>query len=66
MLTAVEKYPSCDDVGFVVGVPKVIHLFPDNVNPLDAVSSPADVIVPVPDDGDETKSLIWVQCRTCK
>ena len=20
----------------------------------------------LPDDGDETKSFIWVQCRTCK
>ena len=29
----------------------------DFVRPLDAIY--------LPDDGDETKSFIWVQCRTC-
>ena len=30
----------------------------DIVQPLEAIY--------LPDDGDETKSFIWVQCRTCK
>ena len=43
----VEKKPNCVFVGFVVGVPNVILLFPDIENPPLAVSNPADVIVPV-------------------
>ena len=30
----------------------------DTAQPLEAIY--------LPDDGDETKSFIWVQCRTCK
>ena len=29
------------------------------------IAQPLEAIY-LPDDGDETKSLIWVQCRTCK
>ena len=29
------------------------------------LAHPLDAIY-LPDDGDETKSFIWVQCRTCK